>query len=233
VLAKQYGLAVKTLASYDEIAAALAAGPAQFFAIINPYGEIFPEAGAGRWIETLDAVRAYVNNGGSWWETAAYSFFRPAYRDGEAWKTEHCGPAGTDHLRVPVGGGEVDEPAEPLHATETGKAWLDDGLAAKIAQSASSVNRGTPSTTDAPATVLIAGASQKNFIGGYRLNGWGYIWRIGGFNPNPEIATSVAVAATLHQYTTPPAPLPSAGTRYLYHATLTPASFWQRLFAGH
>jgi len=45
------------------------------------------------------------------------------------------------------------------------------------------------------------------------------------------VATSVAVATTLHQYITPPEPLPPSGVRYLYHATLVPASFWQRLKA--
>ena len=227
-LAQQHGLAVKTLSTYEELAAALAAGPQAYFAIINPYGEIFPAPGPGRWREALDAVRAYVNNGGSWWETAAYSFFRPAHRDGNAWKTEHCGQAGTSHLSIPVGDGAVDDPSEPLHVTDTGKAWLGNALAAKVGQSASVVNRGTLSTPAVPATVLVAGV-QNNFIGGYRLDGWGYVWRIGGFSPNPEVATSVAVAATLHQYLTPPAPLPPSGTRYLYHATLTPVSFWQRL----
>ena len=227
-LAKQHGLSVKMLTTYDEIAAALKAGPHAYFAIINPYGEVFPSAGPGRWRETLDAVRSYVNNGGTWWETAAYSFFRAGYRDGNAWKSDHIANAGTDCLHLPVGDGEVDAPAESLHATETGKAWLGDALAAKVDQSMSVVNRGTPSTKALPATVLVAGA-ENGFIGGYRLEGWGYLWRVGGFNPNPEVATSVAVAATLHQYTHPPAPPPASGTRFLYHATLTPASFWQRM----
>ncbi len=227
-LAKQHGLAVKSLTTCDEIAAALAAGPRAWFAIVNPYGEIFPSAGPGRWRETLGAVRAYVNNGGAWWETAAYSFFRAAYRDGNAWKTDHSGTAGAGLFHLPVGDGEVDDPAEALHATEDGKVWLGDALAAKIAQSESVVNRGTPSTQSAPATVLVAGV-ENGFIGGYRLDGWGYLWRIGGFNPDPEVSTSVAVAATLHQYTHPPAPLPASGTRFLYHATLAPVSFWQRV----
>ncbi len=229
-LAKQHGLVVKTLSSHTEIAAALAAGPRAFFAIINPYGEIFPTAGAGRWRETLDAIRSFVNNGGSWWETAAYSFFRPAFSAGSTWKTEHCGPAGLSALRVPIGDGDVDAPAEPLHATDTGKHWLGDALSALIEQCASVVNRSTPSTDSAPATLLVAGV-ENGFIGGYRLDGWGYLWRIGGFNPNPDMTVSVAVAATLYQYTHPPAPLPPSATRFLFHATLQPDSFWQRLIS--
>jgi hypothetical protein len=221
-LAKRHGLAIQTLATWDELAAALAAGPSVTFAVVNPYGELFPAPGPGRWREALDAVRGYVNRGGIWWETAGYSFHRAAFSEGGAWKTESVASAGLGHLRLPVGGGEVDAPAEPLAATETGRAWLGGALAEKIARAASAVNRGTPSTRAAPATVLVAGV-ETGFIGGYRLDGWGTLWRIGGFNPDPEIATSVAVAATLHQYTAPPEPLPPAGIRHLYHATLTPA----------
>lgn len=228
-LAKRYGLAVKTLSTHDEIAAALAAGPQGCFAIINPYGEIFPVAGPGSWREMLDAVRVYVNNGGSWWETAGYSFFCSAYRDGTTWKTEHCGSVGADYLLLPVGGGAVDAPVEPLHVTETGRTWLGEALSEKVARSASIVNRSTPASFS-PATILVSGPD-SGFIGGYRLDGWGYLWRIGGFNPDPGIATSVAVAATLHQYTHPPASRTLSGTRFLYHATLTPDSFWQRIKA--
>lgn len=229
-LARQHGLAVKTIATSEALAAALAAGPSATFAIVNPYGEIFPAAGPGRWRETLDAVRAYVNNGGTWWETGAYSFHRACYSVNGVWKTEPTGAAGLNHLRLPIGGGDVDAPVEPLRATDAGKAWLGEALAAKISQSACQVNRGTPSAAAAPATVLVAGV-EAGFIGGYRLDGWGYLWRIGGFNPDPAVAADVAVAATLYQYTHPPSPLPPAGTRHLYRATLTPASFWQRLLS--
>ncbi len=227
-LAKQHGLAVQTLATYDALAAALAAGPSKYFAIVNPYGELFPTPGPGRWREALDAVRAYVNNGGTWWETAAYSFHRAAFREGDKWKTGLVAGAGLEHLRLPIGDGDVEMPAEPLRVTESGKAWLGEAAATAVAQSTSAVNRSVPSTSASPATVLVAGV-ESGFIGGYRLDGWGYLWRVGGFNPNPEVTTAVAVAATLHQYTTPPAAPPACGTRYLYHATLTPASWWQRV----
>ena len=80
----------------------------------------------------------------------------------------------------------------------------------------SSVNRGVPSAPAAPATVLVAGIDD-GFIGGYRLEGWGTLWRVGGFNPDPALTPAVAVAALVHQYTTPPEPLPLLGTRFLYH----------------
>jgi hypothetical protein len=230
-LAKQYGLAVKPITSTDELAGALMAGPRTWFAIVNPYGEVFPAPGPGRWRETLEAVRGYVNNGGIWWETGAYSFHRATYHAATKWTSELVANAGLQHLHLPIGDGEVDEPVSPLGVTETGKAWLGEALAARVGQAASSVNRCVRSTDDAPATMLVEGLG-KGFIGGYRLDGWGTLWRVGGFNPDPEITAAVAVAATLHQYTHPPAPLPPSGTRYLYHATLTPESFWQRLFSS-
>lgn len=229
-LAKQHGVTVKTLSRYQDIAAALAAGPQAWFAIINPYGEFIPAPDAGRWRETLDAIRSYVNNGGSWWETAAYPFYQPVYRADGGWKIDHCGPAGAAALTIPVGDGEVNAPPDTLHATEIGRAWLGEALAAKIEKSLSAVNRGVPSTESAPATVLVAGAS-NGFIGGYRLGGWGYLWRVGGFNPNPDVVVPVAVAATLHQYTHPIAPPLPSGARYLWHAQVhpEPRSLWERL----
>ncbi|HQQ90403.1 MAG TPA: hypothetical protein PLU38_00940, partial [Kiritimatiellia bacterium] len=219
-LVRLHGLPVRTLATHDELAAALAAGPERIFTIVNPYGESLLSPGPGRWRETLDAVRAYVNHGGIWWETAAYSFHRAVFRQGETWQTEHIGPGGLHHLRLPIQAGEVDQPPEPLHVTETGNVWLGPELAARVARTASAVNRGTPSTPNAPATVLVAGI-EDGFIGGYRLDGWGTLWRVGGFNPDPELTKAVAAAALLHHYTVPPAPLPPLGTRFLYHAVHT------------
>jgi hypothetical protein len=66
--------------------------------------------------------------------------------------------------------------------TDTGKAWLGADLAARVAKCASAVNRGTPSRPTAPATILVTGIDD-GFIGGYRLEGWGTLWRVGGFNP--------------------------------------------------
>ena len=216
-LVRQHGLTVRTLSTYEELADALAAGPDRVFTIINPYGELFLTPGPGRWRETLDAIRAYVNRGGIWWETAAYSFHRAAFRQGNAWQTEHTGAAGLNHLRLPISSGDVDQQPEPLRVTGTGKAWLGEELAARVARCVSVVNRGTPSASSAPVTVLVAGL-EHGFIGGYRLEGWGTLWRVGGFNPDPELTPAVAVATLLHQYTTPPEPLPPFGTRFLYHA---------------
>lgn len=221
-LSKQHGVAIKPISDYGELATALRAGPPVWFAIINPYGEIFPTKGPGQWREALDAIHSYVNAGGSWWETAAYSFYRAAYRAGDTWKSEPVAASGAAALNIPVGDGGVGDPPQPLTVTRQGRAWLGDALATDVETRESAVNRGVLSTEAAPATVLVAGA-ENGFIGGYRLDGWGYLWRIGGFDPNPEVAIPVAIATTLHQYTNPPEKPGPAGTRYLWHATLTAA----------
>lgn len=221
-LTQKHGVTIKTISSHEQMMAALAAGPRAWFAIINPYGESFPTAGAGRWRETLDAIRNYVNSGGSWWETAAYSFYRSAFRTGDTWGTENCASAGPGALGIPVGDGAVEDPPEPLTVTEVGRAWFGDAVASKVENSTSAVNRGVRPTESMPALVLVSGA-ESGFIGGYRLNGWGYLWRIGGFNPNPDVVLPVAVATTLHQYTHPPEKPAPSGTSYLWHAKISPA----------
>ena len=41
-LVSEHGLAIRRIANYPELQAALAGGPTKYLAIINPYGEIFP-----------------------------------------------------------------------------------------------------------------------------------------------------------------------------------------------
>lgn len=55
------------------------------------------------------------------------------------------------------------------------------------------------------------------------LTGWGWLWRIGGFFPNPDVALPVAVRVTEYLYTHPPLPAQRPGIQYLWHATIEPA----------
>ena len=55
-LATRHGLKVVSIRSAEELRAALAAGRTAYFAIVNPYGEVFPTEGAGRWTEMIDAI---------------------------------------------------------------------------------------------------------------------------------------------------------------------------------
>jgi hypothetical protein len=62
---------------------------------------------------------------------------------------------------------------------------------------------------------LVAGRS-ADFIGGYRLDGWGWLWRVGGFNPNPDVAVPVMVKALEFVVTNPVQPIPTARIKTLW-----------------
>jgi hypothetical protein len=65
-------LEVTVARSVDEMLAAL--NDANTFAAVNPYGESFP-IGDRKWQTVADAVRAFLNRGGIWAETAGYPFY--------------------------------------------------------------------------------------------------------------------------------------------------------------
>jgi hypothetical protein len=218
-LATEYGMPIKRIAMVDDLAAALAAGPTKWLAIVNPYGEVFPSR--GDWRATLTQIRDYVNHGGSWWETAGYSFYVPVMREGDAWKPTNIGPSGMATLGLPVGGGEVDQPAEALRVTPAGKLALGEELSRRIEALQSSVNRGLSRGSDDPGHIALVAGAKQDFIGAYRLDGWGYLWRIGGFNPNPQVGLPVAVAAMEYAFTHPPLPTEGGGVSYLWHAKVT------------
>lgn len=220
-LASAWGLTVRRITTAAELADVLQAGPTACWAIVNPYGERFPVSGPGQWRAMLDLVRRYVNQGGCWWETAGYSFYQAVWRQGEQWQSEPVGPQGLADLRVPLDGGDVDQPAEPLAVTPEGRAWLDQDLVTRLARSASPVNRGLPRGPSDRGHVALVAGRETDWLGGYRLDGWGWLWRIGGFWPNPEVAVPVTVATLEYLASHPPQPVTPGGRKYLWAGTLT------------
>jgi len=219
-LATTHGLRVAKLTDVDEAVAALQAGPTRWLCIVNPYGEGFPATGPGKWREMLDMIRAYVNAGGSWWETGGYTFYHSIYKEGDGWASESSGAGGMAYLGLPVGGGEVDEPAQTLALTQTGNEWLSPGTAQTVAENPCMANRGLPRGSDSyPHTALVAGQT-ADYIGGYRLDGWGWLWRIGGFWPDAKVVIPVAIEATEYVYTHPPVPTEGRGVPRLFHAVV-------------
>ncbi|MDH7568677.1 MAG: hypothetical protein QHJ73_03725, partial [Armatimonadota bacterium] len=221
-LAVEYGVPVRRITSARELAAALEAGPTAWFALVNPYGEGFPVEEPARWREMLDRVRAYVNAGGCWWETGGYSFYSAVSVVDGVKQAESVGPAGASVLGLPVGSGEVDQSEEPLRVPPEGRAWLGEALSTRVERAMSSVNRGLPRGSEDPGHVTLVAGAAHDFIGGYRLEGWGWLFRVGGFYPNPDVVLPVAVAAMEYLYTRPPLPVKPGGVRYLWHATVTP-----------
>jgi len=219
-LATQFGVAVRQITSLTDLTAALYAGPAVWLAIINPGGEIFPSSGAAQWQATLSAIQYYVNHGGSWWETAGYSFYVSAYLQSSAWQTQVIGSSGMNFFGIPVGAGAVDQPAEPLTVTELGGTIFGPDLSGRLQGLGSIVNRGLLRTPDDPGHLTLLAGAQQDFLGAYRLDGWGYLWRVGGFSPNPNVVLPAATATMEYLYTHPPLPFESGPTKYVWHGNM-------------
>jgi hypothetical protein len=222
-LVSAWRMTVRRITSVEELTGLLPTGPTACWAIINPYGEKLPVTGPGQWRAMLDLIRTYVNHGGCWWETAGYSFYQAAWRHDGVWRYEIIGPQGMAHLQLPLDGGDVDQAAEPLQVPLEGAAWLGPALVARVARAASPVNRGLSRGHLDPGHVTLVAGRETDWLGGYRLDGWGWLWRIGGFWPNPEVALPVAVAALEHLATHSPEPVKPGGVKYLWSANFRTA----------
>ena len=211
-----HGLKVKKITSHPELMKALQEGSGQWLAVVNPYGERVLSAKKGGWKQTLDAVRTYVNHGGSWWETGGYSFHSEIFKQDKGWESASVGSAGLEHLGLGIVSGDLESVPERLSVPQTGENWLGKPFAEKLRMKYAQINRSLPRSTSVPLTSLVQ-SGDKIYAGGYRLDGWGHLWRIGGMKPPPSIAISVMIASALHQYTNPPEPVIISGFPRLWH----------------
>jgi hypothetical protein len=218
-LATQLGAPIQQITSLSALTNALQAGPTAYLAIINPYGEVFPVSGAGQWPSMVGLIRDYVNNGGSWWETAGYSFYTAAWLSG-GWQTETIGPSGMDSFGLPVGSGDVGQAPELLTVTADGQTIFGPALSAQLAAESTAVNRGLPGTEDDPGHLALLAGAEQDFLGAYRLEGWGYLWRYGGFNPNSNVLLATAPAVMTYLYTNAPLPAAASSQKYLWQGSI-------------
>jgi hypothetical protein len=212
-LVTRHGLKVVSLRSAAEVRAALVAGRTEYFAIINPYGEICPVEGQGRWTEMIDAIRDYVAHGGIWVETGSASFYSAAWKDGSKWRREVIGLKGLGRLRSANAMADIDEPPVGLHASATAAEWFPPQVLKRIAATQSQVNRAPCDGMGETVFPLVEDGDGRAWFGCHRLGGWGCLWRIGGSNPDRELALAVVPAALLHQFENVPAPLSPAPYR--------------------
>ncbi|MCC7493777.1 MAG: hypothetical protein IT204_15585 [Fimbriimonadaceae bacterium] len=210
------GLPVEAITTREALLAALEAGARRWLGIVNPYGETFPSDGPA--VPMLERIRQYVRGGGNWWETGGYSLHTAAGPQGD----DRIGPSGAERLGLPVGGGEVQAPPEPLTVTPAGQRWLG-AAAAAITQLQTPVNRGLAARGVRPEVVLLRGV-RDDYAGGYRLGGWGYLWRLGGFNPQREVALQTVTATLQHLLDNPPEPLQPGGERWLWELQVAPGA---------
>ena len=207
-LATRHGLKVVSIRSAAELRAALTAGRTAYFAIVNPYGEVFPTEGTGRWTEMIDAIHDYVAHGGIWVETGSASFYGAMWKDGAGWRREHLGPRGLGRLGSAILTTDIDEPAVGLRVAAD---WFPPQVLKRIAATRSQVNRAPCDGKGETVFPLVTDGEGRAWFGGHRLGGWGMFWRLGGSNPDRDLALAVVPAALLYQYEhapLPPAPAP-------------------------
>ena len=208
------GVRVVRLASAEAVKEALTDGPKKWLAVVNPYGESFPCAGAGRGMEMIEAVRAYVRAGGHWFETAGAPFNCAVYRGADGkWQQERMRGRQLDALKisiVPFG----DLPGKPMRLEAAPEAeWLPPSVLDLLKTRTATVARGVAGTEGNPLDPVLVTKKGFCWFGGVRLGGVGALWRIGGVLPDAPLATA-AVAATLERvWTTPPKPVPASYVR--------------------
>lgn len=196
------GATVRPVADAAELRRLLRAEPGERpFAVVNPGGEVFYAEDAASADTMLDDIRAYVRDGGIWWETGGYSFYTCAYRDAQGdWARRPLGPAGARRLGFACAGFEVDTPAEPLRVTPAGRPWFDNALVSRIEASTSGIQRGFED--DGPTLVLVESQS-GDFAAAIRGQGWGWLFRLGGFRPDPGAAGAIVSGSLRHLLTRP------------------------------
>jgi len=212
-----HGLKVEQITEWPQLEKILKEGSGRCMAIINPYGERILTEKKGSWKQTLDLIRGYVNNGGSWWETGGYSFHQEVFLAGDKWLSSSVGPEAASYLGLQVLSGDLDIVPEKIRVARGGESWMGKPFTKILNRKYAQVNRAMPLRGSMPVTPLVQ-SDEQLYVAGYRLGGWGHLWRIGGMNPERGFATSVVIAATLHQYINPPEPVKLPGTPRLWHA---------------
>ena len=91
--------------------------------------------------------------------------------------------------------------------------WFPPQVLKRIAATQSQVNRAPCDGKGETVFPLVEDGDGRVWFGCHRLGGWGCLWRIGGSNPDRELALEVVPAALLHQFEHVPAPLTPAPYR--------------------
>lgn len=182
-----------------------ARGEARPFAVVNPGGEHTYAESLADGPSMLGVIREYVRTGGIWWETGGYSFYVCSTPVGgeegvRRWETRPVGPSGAGYFGFSCSGHPVESPPEALSATVAGQEWYGPERTRRIEASASGVQR--PFEGDREEVVLVRG-ERDDFVAAVRCGGWGWLWRLGGFNPDPAVAREAVLGVLEHLATRP------------------------------
>lgn len=219
---QRFELPVVPIRQRAHLLAALQAGPSQWLALLNPYGEHYPIIDSSNWQHTLAQIERYIVNGGCWWESGGHSFYHGFTLAGSI-ATETAPLRG---WQIAVGWGELNQAPERIEVTAAGKQWLGERLSRQLCNRSAVVNRSLRSSTADPEPLILVRGENGGYLGAHHLGGWGWFWRWGGFHPEPELAMAVFLAATEYRFCQPLrisgglTPSPACGTKYLWCAEL-------------
>lgn len=209
-LVRTHGVRVERVTSAAALKEVFAAGHRTYFAILNPYGEIFPVEGRDRWREVVSGVRDYVRAGGVWVETGSASFNAGAYSENGKLVIDHCFLKGMELLGLQYTTfGEVKEAPVPLKVMPSEDALFSARTRDLLARKKGRVNRGAGDCVSQAVRAALLDGQGRTWLGGYRLGGWGTLWRFGGMGVDRDLAISAVCDILLDHYTHVPAPVPA------------------------
>jgi len=177
-------------------------------------------------LDGTSQLRSWEVARGIWWETSGLPFCLSYYREDGVWKGESSYQTALNSLGI-IANITMFTSAKPLVATNTGKVWFDASLVKTLETQTGLPTWRMPSRLagDLPDSghVTLIRAGDFDYIGGYRLGGWGWFFRITQSNANPETAIPVVVAATKYLYNHRPEPVGGKDRmKFVWHVDVKP-----------
>ncbi len=194
-LVRRGGLKVDLLRNVEALSDALTTRAGEYFAIVNPNGEMFLCGGQDDTRAMNGRIREYLRHGGVWWETGGWPFCQGTWlqKDG-TWGKAFIGGEGLAGLRIDATQWHDDAAAVAPEVTEAGRVWLGAERAESIAKQKVTAQR---ASRPDQASVILAKAGGDAYLAGYRV-GYGWLFRVGGFNPEAAVILPAAVGACEH-----------------------------------
>jgi hypothetical protein len=198
-------LAIVPLRTPEELTQALTERAGDYFAIVNPLAESFMVSDETEAKPMLTRIKAYLDQGGMWWETAGYPFWYPCWPKREngqivGWTRSNFGP---DGFAAFGGKATISPDSDPalLKVTPIGREMLGAAWADALGQERGDANRWVEAKS---AAIVLAQVGDRPYLSASRV-GKGLLWQVGGMPVGAPVAFP-AIMGTLKYLWTHPMP---------------------------